>query len=464
MQIATVKNIANYRWDWENSGTTRKREIRSQLFDTPVMIHLARAGWHALPLHWRVALRWSWRSGDAIEYPTTRDFERIVSTLGAFRSRGARRNLWFLPSHTWFSAGFQRPQQMAIALGETGCEVVYWEPWEIHDAIRTNASDRERRFVGLRRIAPGVWLIRCPQETYKALLAAAQPEWILFYWPYQVADIPQGCPSRVVYEMIDDHALEATDENWDRLHDYWVSNADIVTGTADALVAELRVRRNDALLLPNGVRTEDWNRGIDHDVPSDLVEARQKPVVVGYYGAIADWFDFETWLGAARAHPDWAFVWIGYPYGAAMEAKIREATLTDNVYYLGKKPYAALPAYLQHFDVATIPFILNPITHATSPVKLFEYMAAGKPVVATKMREILKYSSVFFTDGGDDFVRSIDKALASRSDPAYLDLLAREAQANTWRERASTLGNVMHAVEARQACGEDIAVSSSRIT
>ena len=128
------------------------------------------------------------------------------------------------------------------------------------------------------------------------------------------------------------------------------------------------------------------------------------------------------------------------------------------------KPYSALPAYLQHFDVATIPFILNPITHATSPVKLFEYMAAGKPVVATKMREILKYSSVFFTDGGDDFVRSIDKALASRSDPAYLDLLAREAQANTWRERASTLGNLMHAVETRQARGEDIAVSSSRIT
>jgi glycosyltransferase involved in cell wall biosynthesis len=398
-----------------------------------------------------------------MEYPTKRDFDRMVSTLRDFRSRGAQRNLWFLPSHTWFSAGFQRPQQMAIALGETGCEVVYWEPWEIHDAMRTDVSDRERRFVGLRRIAPGVWLVRCQPETYKALLAAAEPGWILFYWPYSAVDIPRNCASRVVYEMIDDHALETRNEDWDRIHSYWVSNADIVTGTADALVSQLRIHRPDAVLLPNGVRLEDWQGAGDRDVPADLAEARNKKVVVGYYGAIADWFDFDMWLAAARARPDWAFVWIGYPYGAPMEAEICEATRVANVHYLGKKPYAALPTYLRHFDVATVPFVLNAITHATSPVKLFEYMAAGKPVVATKMREILKYESVFFTDGGDNFVHSIERALASRSDPEHLRLLAADAQANTWRERALTLGKLMVAAEKRQGRGEEIAMSSSRI-
>ncbi|MDH7568020.1 MAG: glycosyltransferase, partial [Armatimonadota bacterium] len=110
-----------------------------------------------------------------------------------------------------------------------------------------------------------------------------------------------------------------------------------------------------------------------------------------------------------------------------------------NCFFLGPKAYGDLPGYVAHFDVATIPFRLNAITHSCSPVKLFEYMAAGKPVVTTPMREVLKYRSVLIGDTPQAFLEQVGRALLLRYDPGYRDLLAQEAAANTWTARAETL-------------------------
>jgi hypothetical protein len=72
-------------------------------------------------------------------------------------------------------------------------------------------------------------------------------------------------------------------------------------------------------------------------------------------------------------------------------------------------------------------------------------MAAGKPVVATPMREILKYRSVLFASSADEFVTRLERALAQRADEAYRRLLREEAEANTWRARALQLGAAMRA-------------------
>jgi len=347
---------------------------------------------------------------------------------------------------------------MAIALSETGCDVVYWEPWEPQGHLHTAESERKRRFAGLRRIGEGLQLLRCPVENYFELLEASQPEWVIFQWPYQATLIPPGLRSRTIYEMIDDHSLETVDDDFRITHDHWLKHADIVVGTADELVTQLRVSRADALLVPNGVRTEDWSRIAPYPVPKDLTAARQMQTVIGYYGAIADWLDSDMWLAAARKRPDWAFVLIGYPYGTHMEAEISRVNSLPNTFYLGRKPYHHLPAYLAHFDVATIPFRLNPITHACSPVKLFEFMAAGKPVVATPMREILKYQSVLFANSTEEFVAQIERALDLRKDPGRCRLLLAEADANTWRSRARQL---CRAMEEPQKGGESSCLTPS---
>jgi glycosyltransferase involved in cell wall biosynthesis len=132
-----------------------------------------------------------------------------------------------------------------------------------------------------------------------------------------------------------------------------------------------------------------------------------------------------------------------------MNVRIAEVTALPNAFYLGKKAYGELPAYLAHFDVATIPFVLNPVTHACSPVKLFEYMAAGKPVVATRMREILKYKSVRFAGTATEFVAEIEAALKLRENEDHRALLRAEAEANTWRARAETLVRAMEERESQ---------------
>jgi hypothetical protein len=120
------------------------------------------------------------------------------------------------------------------------------------------------------------------------------------------------------------------------------------------------------------------------------------------------------------------------------------------MHYLGPKPYESLPTYVAHCDVMAIPFVLNSITHACSPVKLFEHMAAGKPVVATPMREILKYQSVSFAQTPEDFVRHIETSLRLREDPAYRQTLEHEARENTWQDRAEELRKAIDLARAEQ--------------
>ena len=93
---------------------------------------------------------------------------------------------------------------------------------------------------------------------------------------------------------------------------------------------------------------------------------------------MAEWFDWPLWIHAAKARPNWSFVLIGPAYDGDIAAVHARAAAAPNIHYLGPKRYDELPGYMQFVDVATIPFVLNAITHACSPVKLFEYMAAGK--------------------------------------------------------------------------------------
>lgn len=89
--------------------------------------------------------------------------------------------------------------------------------------------------------------------------------------------------------------------------------------------------------------------------------------------------------------------------------------------------------------MATIPFHVNEVTHAVSPLKLFEYMAGGRPVVTPALRECARYPAVLIASDPDDYVAQLRAAVALGDDPQYVSLLRRTARANTWEERAGTL-------------------------
>ncbi|MFR8622317.1 hypothetical protein [[Ruminococcus] torques] len=98
-----------------------------------------------------------------------------------------------------------------------------------------------------------------------------------------------------------------------------------------------------------------------------------------------------------------------------------------------------LQNYAARMDVLTIPFLINDITKATSPVKLFEYMALNKPIVTTDMDECRKYESVLIGHDHKEFLEQLDKAILLKTDETYKALLDKEALENTWEEKARTI-------------------------
>jgi len=382
--------------------------------------------------------------------------EGTLRTIESLSKRRTGLSVCLLPTEPWFGGGFQRPHQLARALADQGVDVLYSERWhrrETNDGTEVVAElASERRFLGLKTVQDRIHVLHCPPSYVHSCIHAMQPDLLLMSWPTQAKFISPACRSLVAYEMIDDHSLVAgsNESSWTAAHKSWVKNADIVMASADNLHQSLIPARPDALLVPNAVQLEDWISGDCEEVPPDLVEARKAKVVVGYFGALASWFDAEMWFAAAAARPQWSFVLIGCLYDAAGYALAERAKSHKNVYYLKVKPYHQLRAYLRHFDVATIPFVLNPITHSCSPVKLFEYMAAGKPVVATRMAEIEKYQSVLFADESKSFIDQIENAVRAGADQEYLECLRTEATANTWSQRVSELLTTMTSTKDRQ--------------
>jgi hypothetical protein len=244
-----------------------------------------------------------------------------------------------------------------------------------------------------------------------------------------------------IFEHIDHLDVFASSFEMDRLNSWYdaaIADADVVTASARDLQIEVLPRRADAILCPNGVTFEHFAGYRPGPTPGDLAEVleRGRPIV-GYYGALAEWVDYELLDHAAQQLPDHSFVFIGPNYDRTMDDAA--AFRRPNVWWLGPKSYGELPGYLHHFSVATIPFKVNEVTHRVSPLKLFEYMAGGKAVVTTAMRETQHYENVLIAHDRDEWVRLLVEGCELDRDPSFVSSSRRTARANTWDQRVGTL-------------------------
>jgi glycosyltransferase involved in cell wall biosynthesis len=207
-----------------------------------------------------------------------------------------------------------------------------------------------------------------------------------------------------------------------------MKNADLVVVTSAMLEREARQHAKNVLLLRNGCDYEHFARTLPADNP--------RPVV-GYYGAISDWFDAELVAALARKRPDWDFLLIGSTWGG----DVRPLSGLANVVLPGEQPYDSLPEWLGVIDVAIIPFQRVPLTEATNPVKVYEMLAAGKPVVAVPIPEVAALAPlVRLASDADGFEREIEAALLDH------DVEARRAFAReqTWEKRYEVLAAALH--------------------
>ncbi len=342
----------------------------------------------------------------------------------------------------------QRPQQMAEHFPQNVLFLYHSD----YSADYRTAPDR------IRRIRENLYVLDygCYLGKLMQMLSDHPNKYVMLYstgyLPQNRARKYRDGGYRFLYDYVDDiDSRLCGDRLLDRLTEQYARvlcdpTAVIIT-TATRLYGNVKTQnpRADVHLVSNGVDCAHFQKE-RFSLPDDLRPIREKyGTVVGYYGALASWFDYDLVASLCRSDPDCAVVLLGVDYDGTLARS--GVTELPNVFYLGRKDYAQLPDYVHFFDVCTIPFHINEITLATSPVKLFEYMAAGKPIVTTRLPECEKYRSVLIADGAVDFSEKIGHAVSCAADPTYQALLRQEADENTWERKAQAVADCLTPVK-----------------
>ncbi|WP_240201609.1 glycosyltransferase [Pseudomonas sp. PDNC002] len=342
---------------------------------------------------------------------------------------------------------YQRPQQLAQGLSTTGRRVIYVNASltdAAHAGFTLQSLDDEGRLFqvslfarGAPRIyagAPAAPLVRqlCRSigevlvwaRSGRAISLVQHPFW------YEIArELPN---SRLVYDCMDHHqgfADNAPDIL--TLERRLVEDADLRLFTSDWLARQWAPQRDKpSAILRNAADFTPFSTP-----PATQYRDRLQRQVIGYFGAIASWFDHELVANIAEAFPQHVILLIGADtVGAA--ARLRRFA---NVEFIGEVPYTALPYYVHGFDLCILPFRISALTLATNPVKVYEYLAAGKPVVSVDLPEITQFGSLVQVAGnGEAFIAAIELALAT---PTREQIAQRQAFAaqQTWAHRVDAL-------------------------
>jgi teichuronic acid biosynthesis glycosyltransferase TuaH len=211
-------------------------------------------------------------------------------------------------------------------------------------------------------------------------------------------------------------------------HEELLDHADLVTGVSPGLLDGIEGTRARTLLLPNGCDVDHFTR--PHAPPPELAGDE---VVVGFAGGLTWRVDFELLAAVAEARPDWRLALVGE--GPAAEPG------PPNLVRFGAKPYAELPAWVQRFDVALIPYRQEPFNLASFPLKVFEYLAAGTPVVSTPLPALEGMAPfVRIAADAEQYVAAVDEALTAGPSAEECRELGR---ANSWDHRAAELEAVL---------------------
>ncbi len=286
------------------------------------------------------------------------------------------------------------------------------------------------------RKAPGIASPRVLSNMMRATIPSF-PKWVKrngwqepdVLWitnPYMARVTDFVHPKLLVYRMADDlasfdNATEAVVKQEMEL----VNKADLILVTSDQLVEKVHAAGKEPVYLPNGVSPEAF-AARDLEEPADLALIPRPRAM--YIGAVDNWFDFDLLKRVAEMQQNISFVVIG-PNSSGNNG----LDALPNVSFLGPRAHTHIPAYLTHSDVAIIPFVKNKLTDNINPIKLFEYLAAGRPVVSTDLEQSQRMNPpVTFASGAEEFAEALQRAIDSGTDrPEFLEF----ARQNSWQSR-----------------------------
>jgi glycosyltransferase involved in cell wall biosynthesis len=311
----------------------------------------------------------------------------------------------------------------------------------INNALMRWHLARVRRQLAI--VNPILWLY----EPRQAGLIGSAGEKLVVYFNYD--ELADFAPNHRVRDL-----LQAYD-------DVLCRRADVVFASSQAQY-QRRVRLNpNTHFVPNGVDHELFSQALSPTLaePTELADLPRP--ILGFVGWLGHQLDVPLLARLAAAYPAYSLVLVG-PDALKQDTAYRELRTLPNVTFAGRQPLKALPAFLKAFDVALLPYNLAGHTYAIYPLKLHEYLAAGRSVVATALPELQPFAGdIRIAPDHQRFIELVPEALAANSAEARARRTAL-AQAHTWDQRVAT---VHQALDARLATrGQRPAARSEALT
>ncbi|HEX8369406.1 MAG TPA: glycosyltransferase family 1 protein [Pyrinomonadaceae bacterium] len=347
-------------------------------------------------------------------------------------------------SHLRWDFVYQRPQHLLSRFARERRVFFIEEPIFTDESSRLVASPREDN---LFVVVPQLNHADAEENTVENLIRAQLDEmfdersikdFVLWYYtPMAVSFTDHLEPQAIVYDCMDElsmfkNAPPQLIKNEAKLFE----KADVVFTGGQSLYEAKRHQNPNVWAFPSSIDTAHFNKA--RKIAADEMED-QKAIPhprLGYAGVIDERIDLDILREIAEKRPEWQLVMIG------PVVKINEADLPrpGNIHYLGMKDYQQLPAYIAGWDVALMPFALNDSTRFISPTKTPEYLAAGKPVISTAIRDVVRpygeQNLVAIAKNADEFIEAAERAMNENRAEKLLAVdkfLLQTSWDKTWR-------------------------------
>lgn len=248
----------------------------------------------------------------------------------------------------------------------------------------------------------------------------------------------RGLPKKLIcYDCIDDFsAFSWTEEGIEEDEERLIKKSDIVITSAEVLFNRIKKIHQNTFLLPNAVEYE-------HFAATYKKSRTGRSPIIGFIGAFYEWVDEELIEYLAKKRKEWIFYFIG-PVQSGMGTIINEL---ENMRFFGTIDYNELPRFLNLIDVCIIPFKQNRITQSANPIKLWEYMASGKPIISTAIPEVKKFADIIYiAETKEEFLLKLEKALKENSKELAKRRIA-VARRNDWNHRVEKLVKIIESIE-----------------
>ncbi len=275
------------------------------------------------------------------------------------------------------------------------------------------------------------------------LIARGARRVVLYVWrPEFSGALDSGACDACVYHIDDEYSFSETEVATSEREAGLIRRSDAVIVHSDALLEKKRPYNSRMFLISNGV---DYKAYSTPQREPDDMQSIGRPRI-GYVGVIKRQLDFELLCRAAERRPDWSFVFVG-PVGFLGDSAVHVDRLRAlrNCHFLGARDMQSLPGYVQSMDVCLLSYLVNDYTKYINPLKLYEYLASGRPAVGTPIRPILRHGDILLTAGDcDELIRQVETCLASEEDSELMRERRRAyASQYDWENIVDSIVDVM---------------------